>query len=135
MKSLRMLGIGVAVIGAVAALGIMVSTTSAVGGLSDLAFTLGFYVWVLLPFVLLILLNSYAHRSGLSPAPRAAALLTTVVVVVSSVFIYWSSIFGSESSTSALVFLFIPLYAVVGGAVLFGLAWLLLKPFLRGSNV
>ena len=127
MKSLKNIGIITIIIGAVVTSGIMFSTTSAVSSLSDLLFTLGFYAWVLLPFLILIILTSYIHRKGLSSASRVAVLLTSLLVVISSVLIYWVSIFNSESSTSALVFIFIPIYALVAIAVVYGIAWLLLK--------
>jgi glucan phosphoethanolaminetransferase (alkaline phosphatase superfamily) len=134
MKSLRNIGIITIVIGAVFTTGIMISTTSAVSSLSDLLITLGFYVWVILPFIILIILTLYIHRKGLSSASRIAILLTSILVVVSSVLIYWASIFNSESSTSALVFIFIPIYALAATAVVYGLAWLLLKSFMPKSK-
>ena len=134
MKSLRNIGIITIIIGAVVTSGIMISTTSAVSNLSDLLITLGFYVWVILPFIILIILTSYIHRKGLSSASRVAILLTSILVVVSSVLIYWASIFNSESSTSALVFIFIPIYALMAIAVVYGLAWLLLKSLMPKSK-
>lgn len=134
MKNLRNLGIIISVVGALVTLGIMYSTTSAVGGVSDLLVTLGFYAWVLLPFLALIVMTSFIHRKGLSPAARVAILLTSILVVVSSVLMYWASIFNSESSTSALAFVFVPLYALVGIAVVFGLSLLLLKSFMPTSR-
>ena len=134
MKSLRNVGIIASIVGALVTFGIMCSTTSAVSSVSDLLFTAGFYVWVLLPFVILIILTSYVHRKGLSPAARVAVLLTSIVVVVSSVLMYWGSIYDSESSTSALAFIFIPIYALAAIAVVYGLAWLLLKSFMPTSR-
>jgi hypothetical protein len=134
MKSLRTIGIVTSILGAVVTLGIMYSTTSAVGGLSDLLITTGFYVWVLLPFITLVVLTSLIHRKGLSSAARVAILLTSILVVVSSVLIYWSSIFDSESSTSALAFFFVPIYALAATAVVYGLAFLLLKSFMPASR-
>lgn len=130
MKSLRNIGIITAIGGALATLGIMASTTTALSSFSDLLITLGFYVWVLLPFIILILLTSYIHRKGFSPASRVALLLTTILVAVSSLLIYWASIFNSQSSTSALVFIFIPIYSLVAMGVVYGLAWLLLRMFM-----
>ena len=134
MKSLRAIGIVISVIGAVVTLGIMYSTTSAVGGLSDLLITAGFYVWAILPFITLIVLTSFIYRKGLSSAARVAILLTSVLVVVSSVLIYWGAIFGSESSTSALAFIFVPIYALASTAVVYGVAFLLLKSFMPVSK-
>ncbi|HEV2915269.1 MAG TPA: hypothetical protein VGX92_18465 [Pyrinomonadaceae bacterium] len=130
MKSLRNIGIFIIIVGALVTSGIMISTTSAVGSFSDFLITLGFYVWVVLPYIILIVLTLYIHRKGLSPASRITILLTSILVVVSSVLIYWTAIFNSESSTSALVFIFIPIYALVTIAVVYAAAWLLVKSFM-----
>lgn len=134
MKSLRNIGFITSIIGALVTSAIMISTTSAVGSISDLLITLGFYIWVMFPFVVLIILTSYIHRKGLSPAARVAILLTSILVAVSSVLIYWSSIFNAQSSTSSLVFIFIPIYALMTIAVVYGIAWLLLKSFMPKSK-
>jgi hypothetical protein len=130
MKSLKNIGIITSVIGAIITFGIMYSATSAVTNGSDLLVTSGFYVWAVLPFITLIILTSFIHRKGRSGAARVAILLTSMLVVVSSVLIYWGSIFNSESSTAALVFVFIPIYSLVAIAVIYGLALLLLKSFM-----
>ncbi len=127
MKNSRNIGLIIIALGILCTFGIMASTTSAIGGFSDLLVTLGFYVWVALPFIVLMASTFYIHRKGLSPASRLAILVTSILVVVSSVLIYWISIFNSESSTSALVFVFIPIYALVAIALMYGIFWLLLK--------
>ncbi|HYG82518.1 MAG TPA: hypothetical protein VD861_19130 [Pyrinomonadaceae bacterium] len=134
MKNLRNVGIIISVVGALITCAIMTWAASALGSVSDLLVTLGFYAWAVLPFVILIVLTLYIHRKGLSSASRVAVLLTSILVVVSSVLIYWASIFRSESSTSALVFVFIPLYALAAIAVVYVLAWLLLKSFMPTSG-
>jgi hypothetical protein len=130
MKSLRNIVVIIIILGALVTFGIMASTTSPVGSLSDLLFTLGFYSWVGLPFVVLIVLTFFIHKKGLSPAARVAILVTSILVAVSSVVVYWASIVTSESSTSALVFIFIPIYALAAIAVVYLLAWLLLRLFM-----
>ncbi|MGZ5435917.1 MAG: hypothetical protein ACXWID_10500 [Pyrinomonadaceae bacterium] len=127
MKSLKIIGIAINIIGAMAVLGLMISASSAIVTISDLLITIGFYIWVILPFLVLIVLTAVIHRKGHSGASRAAILLTSILVVVSSVVIYWASIFNSESSTSALVFVVLPIYAMVATAVVYVLAWLLLR--------
>jgi drug/metabolite transporter (DMT)-like permease len=134
MRGLRNIALITIMIGALITSGIMISTTSAVSSLSDLLVTLGFYVWVILPFIILIILTTYIHRKAHSSASRLAILLTSILVVVSSVLIYWVSIFNSESSTSALVFIFIPIYALVAIALVHGLSWLLLKGLMPKSK-
>lgn len=135
MKTMRNAGLTIITLGILITLGIMISTTSPIGSLPDLLITLGFYVWVALPFVILIALTFYIHRKGLSPASRVAILLTSILVAVLSVLVYWASIFSSESSTSALAFIFIPFYALVAIAVVYVLAWLLLRLFMTKSKV
>jgi hypothetical protein len=132
---LRNIGIIIIIISALVTFGIMGSTTSPIGSLPDLLITLGFYGWVAFPFVVLIALTFYIHRKGLSPASRVAILLTSILVAVSSVLLYWASIFNSESSTSALAFIFIPFYALVAIAAVYVLAWLLLRSFMAKSKV
>jgi glucan phosphoethanolaminetransferase (alkaline phosphatase superfamily) len=134
MKGLRNIGQITIIIGAIITCGIMFSTTSAVSSFSDLLLTLGFYLWVILPFIILIILTTYIHRREFSSASRVAILLTSILVVVSSVLIYWVSIFSSESSTSALVFIFIPIYALLAIALVQALSWLLLKGFMPKSK-
>ncbi|HLL75505.1 MAG TPA: hypothetical protein VK421_09595 [Pyrinomonadaceae bacterium] len=134
MKNLKNVGLVVIALGILITFGIMASTTSAVGGLSDLLITLGFYVWVALPFIVLTALTLYVHRKVLSFASRAAVLITSVLVVVSSVLVYWASIFNSESSTSSLAFVFIPIYALAAIALVYGLAWLLLRSLMPKSR-
>lgn len=134
MKNSRNVALIIIILGILSTFGIMAATTSAIGGLSDLLITLGFYLWVALPFIVLIALTVYIHRKGLSPASRAAILITSILVVVSSVLIYWVSIFNSQSSTSALVFVFIPIYALVAIALMYGTAWLLLKSLMPKSK-
>jgi multidrug transporter EmrE-like cation transporter len=69
-------------------LGIMISTTSPIHSLSDLFISLAFYVWVALPFIVLIALAFYIHRKGRSPASRVAILLTLTSVTVLSLLAY-----------------------------------------------
>jgi glucan phosphoethanolaminetransferase (alkaline phosphatase superfamily) len=134
MKNLRNIGIITSIIGIVITLGIMYSTMSAVSGISDLLITLGFYVWAVLPFIVLIILTALIHRKGLSSAAHVAILLTSILVVVSSVLMYWGSIFNSESSTAALAFIFVPIYALAAIALVYGLTLLLLKSFMPTSR-
>ncbi|HEY6186060.1 MAG TPA: hypothetical protein VIW80_00170 [Pyrinomonadaceae bacterium] len=134
MKHSRNVVLIIIVLGVLSTFGIMASTTSAIGGPSDLLVTLGFYLWVAVPFIVLIALTIYIHRKGLSTASRVAILITSILVVVSSVLIYWVSIFNSQSSTSALVFVFIPVYALAAIALMYGTAWLLLKSLMPKSK-
>jgi apolipoprotein N-acyltransferase len=89
---------------------------------------------VVLPFAVLVALTFYIHRKERSPASRVAIFLTSIIIAVSSVFVYWASIFKSESSTSALVFIFIPFFALIAIAVVYVLVWLLLRLLMRKTK-
>src|ERR1051325_8721852 len=64
MKHSRNVVLIIIVLGVLSTFGIMASTTSAIGSLSDLLITLGFYLWVAVPFIVLIALTIYIHRRG-----------------------------------------------------------------------
>lgn len=135
MKNLKIIGIVINILGSLATIGIMASTTAGSDGASDVLTTLGFYVWVILPFAVLLALTFFIYRKQYSDAASTAIVFTSILVVASSVMLYWNSIFNSASSTSALVFVVVPLYSLVAIAVLYLLAWLLLRAFLPGKRV
>ena len=135
MNNLKNASILIAALGALATLGIMFYASSGPENVSDLLFVLGFAVWALLPYLALIFLARRVHRKEGSSAARVAVLVASVVVVVLSVLAYWISIFHSESSTSALVFVFIPFYALAGIAAVFLLTWLLMRSRASGASV
>ncbi len=124
MKNLAFVIIAV---GLIISLGIMASTTSAPEAFTDLLFTAGLYFWVAFPFIVLGFAAYYIHRNDLSRAAQRAILLTSAAVTAASAWLYWTSIYQSTSSTSALVFLFLPLYSLVSIAVLYGAAYFLFK--------
>ncbi len=114
-------------VGLIASLGILASTSSAPAGFSDVLTMAGFYLWVAFPFIVLGLITLYIHRSNSSRAAERAVLLTSAAVSAASGWLYWTSIYQSPSSTSALVFLFLPLYSLVSTAVLYGSSYFLFK--------
>ena len=103
------------------------STTSTPANATDALFTVGFYIWVALPFLLLLTLTLSIYRKPYSRAAQIAILITSLGVTGASVWAYWTSVTDSKSSTSALVFVFVPLYSIVAGWVLYLLAWLLIR--------
>ena len=134
MKNLRNIGIATITLGAVATLVILMSTTSFAGDFSDILTTLGFYLWVMLPFAVLFIATLLIDRKRFSSAAQIAILFTSILVVLSSVLIYWFSMFKSESSTSALVFLFIPLYGLAAIGIVYLFGWLLLRLLMPESR-
>jgi hypothetical protein len=82
-----------------------------------------FYPWALSPYLLLLALVLAA--GGRSRAIRVAGLVATVAVLLAACLVYIDAMFIHVSSTSALIFIFGPLYFLVGGPLVFALAaWL-----------
>lgn len=81
----------------------------------------GFYPWVLSPYVLLAICFCWPRSPSVARA-RAGAIAALCVLVASAWF-YIDAMWFSVSSTSALVFVFTPALLVVGGLVVWGLAW------------
>src|SRR5438105_13118938 len=119
--------------GALASLAIMISTTAAPASMSDIVVTIGLYVWVMVPFVVLLGWTLLVYRRGHSLAARRAIVVTDVLVVAAAVFLYWDAIFRSDSSTSALVFLFVPIYSLIAIGSTDVIAWLVFKVIGRVS--
>jgi hypothetical protein len=117
MNFQKNLGIAVVVLGAVCTLAIMVYATSWENGFD---FTLPvFYLWVLLPYVVLLVSIVRIHQKDTSTASRAAILITSISVVTFSQLIYYDSMFVSLTSTSALIFVFLPIYALAAIAIIY----------------
>jgi len=98
----------------------------AAGGGLDLG-TVAFMAWGISPYVLLaivaLLLSKFASPSRL----WTVTLVVGILMLVATIFAYIVSMNG-QSSTEALVFVFVPLYLMVGGIVTLalglGLSWL-----------
>jgi hypothetical protein len=84
------------------------------GGGSLSSLISGFTVWALIPYGLFFASRTFARTRG-------RALATLIVSGVSSAFgafVYVDAMYVHTSSTSALVFIFIPLYQLVAAAML-----------------
>jgi hypothetical protein len=76
-----------------------------------------FVVWALTPYlVVATVIRAVGSKSG---ASRIASVISSAAVLVFAAFMYVDAIFIHVSSTSALIFLFAPLYLTVGGVMLF----------------
>jgi hypothetical protein len=129
MKALKNIGFVVVALGIVCTLAIMVYTTSWDDGVD---FTLVFfYLWVLLPYIVLLVSTVRIHQRGASDASRIAIFIASVIVVILSVLIYYDSMFVSVTSTSGLIFLALPLYALAAIAIVYLVSWLLIGFLVR----
>ena len=117
MNSLKSIGIAVVILGVICTLAILVYSTSWEEGV-DLTLPI-FYLWILLPYIVLLVSTFRIHRANSSSASRLAIFICSLAVVILSVLIYYEAIFVSLSSTSALVFLLVPGYALAAIAVIY----------------
>jgi hypothetical protein len=90
-----------------------------------------FYPWVIGPYIVLLavlgLPRSQAH------ARAFAGSVTALVVLLFTCWFYIGAMWFSVSSTSALIFIFAPVYLFVGGLIVWGIAWFLFAR-LNGSK-
>ena len=83
----------------------------------------GFYPWVLGPYLALLGIFCLPRRQ--SRARAFAGCLAATTVLVFTCWFYVGAMWFSVSSTSALIFIFAPVYLLVGGLVVWGIAWFL----------
>ena len=85
----------------------------------------GFYPWVVGPYFVLSLIFCLPFSQ-----PRARSLagcVSAAAVLAFTMLFYIEAMWISTSSTSALVFIFTPMYLFMGGLILWILAWFVLK--------
>jgi hypothetical protein len=84
----------------------------------------GFYPWVIGPYVVLMLVFCLPLRQS---RPRSiAGCVAACLVLVFTRLLYIEAMWFSASSTSALIFIFAPVYFFVGGFIAWGIAWIYL---------
>lgn len=115
MNRFRNIGIIINTIGALVTLGIMISQTSPIASNSELLLILGFYLWTVLPFIVLIIMTLRIHRKANSSVSGRAILRTSKIVAVSSVLLYLALI----SSKYAIMGIYIPIFILVEIAVVY----------------
>jgi integral membrane sensor domain MASE1 len=80
----------------------------------------GFYPWALSPYFGFFVLSRFAGR--FSSFAAGAGCIAAAVMLAFTLFAYGDGMYIHTSSTSALIFIFAPLYLLVGGLVVFGIA-------------
>lgn len=90
----------------------------------------GFYPWVIAPYGFFVLIFAFPVRQ--SEARSVAGCVAAILVLAFTCLFYLNAMWFSVSSTSALIFIFAPMYLLVGGLAAWGLTWLLLKK--RAAN-
>ncbi len=74
----------------------------------------GFTAWVILPYAVFSVACSLVRTRGVA----LIIFVVSVMAVLCAGFIYVDALFLHSSSTSALVFIFIPLYQVIAAGVM-----------------
>jgi hypothetical protein len=83
----------------------------------------GFYPWVMGPYVVLLLAFSLPRAQ--TDARAFAGCVAAVIVLLFTCWFYIGAMWFSVSSTSALIFIFAPVYLFFGGLIVWGIAWYL----------
>ncbi len=115
MASLRNIGIALSILGVAGTLGMVLQAAS----WEIHAATLILLAWACLPYIVLAISTLRIHKKSSSPASRIAIFVASLIVVILSLYIYYDAMFVSVTSTSALIFLFLPGYALVAIVVIY----------------
>jgi hypothetical protein len=81
----------------------------------------GFYPWVIGPYVVLMVVFCLPLRQSRSRS--VAGCVAAGLVLVFTCLLYIDAMWFSVSSTSALIFIFAPVYLFSGGLIAWGMAW------------
>jgi len=84
-----------------------------------------FYPWVLSPYLLLGAL--IATVGAKSRSTRLASLIAAIAVSLGASYLYVDAMYFHVSSTSALIFVFVPPYCLLGGLAIFAVTALLAR--------
>ena len=77
----------------------------------------GFTLWALIPYAVLFASCSLARTRGRT----LTTLVVSVLATAFAAFAYGDAMFSHSSSTSALIFIFVPLYQLIAAAILFAI--------------
>jgi len=83
----------------------------------------GFYPWVIGPY--LVLLGVFGLPRNQALARAFAGCLAAVTVLALTCWFYIGAMWFSSSSTSALIFIFGPIYLLLGGLIVWSGGWFL----------
>jgi hypothetical protein len=93
----------------------------------------GMFAWALLPYAALSLYALVRSRHGSVEAGRKASFWACLAALMFALWAYLDASFVHLSSTSALVFLVVPLYLLVGGPLLGEVLYRVMKTRSRGA--
>lgn len=73
------------------------------------------YLWGILPYLTFFVISSIANYRDVSPTLPTATCITSSLILVFTLTVYIDGMFIHPTSTSPLMFLFVPIYLLVGG--------------------
>jgi len=79
----------------------------------------GVNLWIISPYILFLIISLVAKYQSQSNNLSLASCITAVFLLLFTLLVYIDAFYIHISSTSALVFIFVPLYLFVGGPILF----------------
>lgn len=82
-----------------------------------------FYPWIIGPYIALF--GIFCFPLNQTDARAFAGCVSAVTVLLFTCWLYVGAMWFSVSSTSALIFIFSPLYLFAGGLIVWGAAWFL----------
>jgi hypothetical protein len=88
-----------------------------------------FYPWVIAPYVVLVVVFGLPQNQTYARA--LAGCVAALLVLIFTAWLYIGAMWFSASSTSALVFVFTPGYVLVGGLIVWGIAWFAVARYYR----
>ena len=88
-----------------------------------------FYPWVIGPY--LVLLAVFGLPFSQTDARAFAGCVSAVLVLLFTCWFYIGSMWFSASSTSALIFVFGPIWLFVGGLLVWGISWFVIARMYR----
>jgi len=90
-----------------------------------------FYPWALSPYLVLVIV--FVAAGNRSKSTQIASVVAGVAVLLFASFLYLDAMLVHVSSTSALVFVFGPLYLLVGGTLVFVTTALVGRKYVGGK--
>jgi hypothetical protein len=110
----RMIEVGALMTGAIVTAGGLLYIADWSAGVSAMIFL--FAGWVMLPYVVFYKITTALYRRRFSPGLPLCAGISAILMVVIPFYLYADAMFlNNTSSTSALVFIFIPPWLLIGG--------------------
>lgn len=79
------------------------------------------HLWAILPYIVFFIISSIVSHRKRSSIVHKAASITSVLMLAVSLTIYIDGMFIHATSTSFLLFMFVPFYLLFGGPLIFAI--------------